>query len=360
VIYSDEDKLEADGTRTDAYFKPDWSPDLFLSNMYICHWLVARRSLVQEIGGFRPAFDFSQDYDLGLRLMDRTDRIDHIPDVLYNWRKGPLSTASAGSAKPRAHLAGKLALEDYLRRHGIAGSVSDAGAPGFFRIAFELASRPPVSIVGVQNQQDRRRLRRGTAYDNLEFAASAEAAAGELLLFLDPAFEATTPDWLDALVQVGLRPGVGAVGGRLLTADATLEHIGLVLGLAGVAGRPLVGIPAGYPGYFGSALLMRTVSAVTADCLLTPRHVFARTGVTAPLLKGDADGVDYGLRVGQAGLRVVFTPACTLRRRRTAPVPGIGDAEAARLRAAWGSRLDRDPYYNPNLSTSALDYRVAV
>jgi glycosyltransferase involved in cell wall biosynthesis len=360
VIYSDEDKLEEDGTRTDAYFKPDWSPDLFLSNMYICHWLVARRSLVEEVGGFRSAFDFSQDYDLGLRLMDRTSRIDHIADVLYNWRKGPQSTASAGSAKPRAHLAGQRALDDYLQRNRINGRVDDAGAPGFFRVVFDLARRPLVSIIGVEDQEDRRLLRSSTAYVNLEFAASAEAASGELLLFLDPSFEATTRDWLEALVQIGLRPGVGAVGGRLLAEDGTLEHIGLVLGLAGVAGRPLAGTPAGYPGYFGSAMLIRTVSAVTADCLLTRRDVFAQTGQTQACLHGDADGVDYGLRLRQLGLRVVFTPACTLQRREGSPITAISDADAERLRAAWGLWLARDPYYNPNLSTAALDYRVAV
>jgi glycosyltransferase involved in cell wall biosynthesis len=359
VIYSDEDKLEEDGSRTDAYFKPDWSPDLFLSNMYACHWLLARRTLVQEVGGFRSSFDFSQDYDLGLRLMERANRIDHVADVLYHWRKGPQSTAAAGSAKPRAHLAGQRALEDYLQRNGIAGRVDDAGPPGFFRLVFLLPRMPTVSIIGAWTDEDQHRLRRATAYDDLQFAASVDVASGELLLFLNAGFDPTSPDWLNALVQMGLRPGVGAVGAKLLRSDSTLEHIGLVIGLSGVAGRPLAGAPQASPGYFGNALLMRTVSAVTADCLLTPRDVFARTGVTTPRLCGDAAGVDYCLRVRPLGLRVVFTPACTLQRRVPAPIPKIGDTEAEWLRAAWGPLLDRDPYYNPNLSTLDLDYRVA-
>jgi glycosyltransferase involved in cell wall biosynthesis len=360
VMYSDEDKLEEDGTRTDAYFKPDWSPDLFLSNMYICHWLVARRAIVQEVGGFRSAFDCSQDYDLGLRLMERVNRVDHIPDVLYHWRKGPLSTASSGSAKPTAHLAGQRALEDYLKRNHIAGQIDDVGPPGFFRLVLHVARTPKVSIVGEWADRAQQRLRRGTSYPNLEFAPSVKESSGELLLFLDAAFEPTTRDWLDALVQMTLRPGVGVVGGKLLDADSTVEHIGLVLGLAGIAGRPLAGAPPEYPGYFGNSLLVRTVSAVTADCLLTPRDVFSRTGILQPRLRGDADGVDYCLRVRQLGSRVVFTPACTLRRTAPAPVPSISQPDGQRLRAAWGSLLDRDPYYNANLSSGDLDYRVAV
>ena len=127
VLYSDEDKLELDGTRCDAYFKPDWSPDLFRSSMYACHLLVIRRSLIEQVGGFRSAFDFSQDYDLMLRVMEQTSRIHHIPDVLYHWRKVPESTALSGDRKPTAHGAGARALQDHLDRTGVAGEALDAG-----------------------------------------------------------------------------------------------------------------------------------------------------------------------------------------------------------------------------------------
>ena len=360
VIYSDEDKLEEDGTRTDAYFKPDWSPDLFLSNMYACHWLLARRSLVQELGGFRSAFDFSQDYDLVLRLMERANRIDHIPDVLYHWRKAPQSTASAGAAKPTAHEAGRRALQDYLARNAISGRVEDAGAPGFFRIVYTLDRLPLVTVVGDWQVRDREQLLAATEYPGVEFASTVERATGELLLFLSPAYAPVSRDWLDALVQIAQRPGVGAVGGKLLTAGDAVEHIGLVLGVGKVAGRPLAGTPSSYPGYFGNALLMRTVSAVTADCLLTSRAAVERVGPPDASLGGDAAGVDFGLRLAAHGLRIVFTPWAALRRRHPAPLPDISPAEAERLRAAWGAALDRDPFYNVNLSREALDFRVAV
>ena len=103
LIYSDEDKTDDTGEeRWDPFFKPDWSPDLLLTNNYICHFGVYRRSLVEAIGGFRSEYDWSQDYDLVLRFTERTDRIVHLPSILYSWRAIPGSTARDMMAKPSA------------------------------------------------------------------------------------------------------------------------------------------------------------------------------------------------------------------------------------------------------------------
>ena len=357
IVYTDEDKLEIDGSRVDAYFKPDWSPDLFLSNMYACHFLVARRTLMTEVGGFRSAFDFSQDYDLVLRMMERANRIDHVADIVYHWRKVPQSTATAGGAKPTAHLAGQKALQDYLDRNRIRGWVVDAGPPGFYRIVYALATARTVSIVGAFGPDERERLRAATSYPLVEFAASPHDAKGEWLLFLDPAFEPQSPEWLAALLQA-CRPGVGAVGAKLLRADGTVEHIGLVLGLDGVAGRPFLNAPADYPGYFGNALLIRTVSAVCGSCLLTERRTFEGVGGFDAQLGHEAAAIDYCLKVTASGARVVFTPAAQLRRRRAGPVPELTATDAQALAQRWASRVAQDPYYSPHLTRRALDYRV--
>ena len=293
--------------------------------------------------------------------MERTRRIGHVADVLYHWRKTPQSTAlrRRGQAHgPPAPARGRCRITSTATPSQVESRTQ--GTSGFFRLVFTLARTPLVTILGDWQVRDRERLRAATDYPEVEFASTVERATGELLLFLSPAYAPASRDWLDALVQVALRPGVGAAGGKLLGADDTVEHIGLVLGVAGVAGRPLAGTPSSYPGYFGNALLMRTVSAVTADCLLTPRAAVDRVGPPDASLGGDAAGVDYGLRLAKHGLRVVFTPWCALRRRDPAPLPGISAAEAERLRATWGSALDRDPFYNLNLSREALDFRVAV
>lgn len=124
-IYSDQDNITTEGKRIGPFFKPDWSPDTFLSFMYTCHLGLYRKKIVDEIGGFRLGYDGSQDYDLVLRLIEKTDRIYHIPSVLYHWRTVAESAASGPNAKPYAHLAAKKAIGDYLARNNIEGEVVD-------------------------------------------------------------------------------------------------------------------------------------------------------------------------------------------------------------------------------------------
>ena len=116
LFYSDEDKITEDGRYIDAFFKPDWSPDLLLAVNYICHFLVCRRSLLEAVGGLRTGFDGSQDYDLALRLIEHTSRVRRIPKVLYHWRISANSTAGATDQKPHASVAGLRALEEHLSR----------------------------------------------------------------------------------------------------------------------------------------------------------------------------------------------------------------------------------------------------
>jgi GT2 family glycosyltransferase len=358
VVYSDEDKLEPDGSRSDPYFKPDFSPDLLISNMYACHWLVVRASLLREIGGFRSAFDFSQDHDVMLRLMDRANRVDHLADVLYHWRKVPASGASSGTAKPLAHVAGARAVQDHLDRTGQRGCVADIGIPGFHRPVFTVSPPPAVSIVGQIASQEVPGLRRHTEYRDVEFVRDAASARGPLVLFLDCGLAPTDPSWLDALVQVITRPGVGAAGGKILGATGALEHIGLVLGLAGVAGRPFEGAPGTHAGYFGSAIVMRTVSAVTGSCLITTKALVNEVGIGA-FDSVDAMAVDYCLRLKDAGLRTVFTPFARLQ-RISGRAPIMTSADARALRARWAGRLLEDPYYGRYLSRTETDGRIAM
>src|SRR5262249_39594532 len=123
IFYTDEDKIDEKGKRYDPFFKPDWSPDLLLSENYIAHFLVARRELLLAAGGFRPGFDGSQDYDLVLRLTEQSDRIAHIPRVLYHWRAIATSTASVSTQKEYAADAARRAIQEHLERRAIAAEV---------------------------------------------------------------------------------------------------------------------------------------------------------------------------------------------------------------------------------------------
>ncbi|MGH2363009.1 MAG: glycosyltransferase, partial [bacterium] len=147
LIYSDEDKIDLDGRHSEPFFKPDWSPEYMQTCMYTAHLGTYRRELVQEVGGFRAGFEGSQDYDLVLRIVERTTRVHHIPQVLYHWRITPESTAGGHANKSYAHEAGRRALADYLRRNQIAGAAEDGDLAGCYRMRFRIAGQPLVSIV---------------------------------------------------------------------------------------------------------------------------------------------------------------------------------------------------------------------
>lgn len=392
LIYSDEDKLELDGARSDVYFKPDWSPDLFLSSMYVCHFLVMRRSLVVEAGGFRPGYDGSQDYDLVLRVIERARRIEHIPDVLYHWRKIPESASSTGAAKPWAHLAGQRALQDYADRNALDAVVEEAGAPGLYRMRYRLRGEPLVSIVAIARPgfvypASCRKRGPAASYPNLELIVvarpgmvdearrrcgdratvveasgsdvellntGARAARGEHLLFLSPSVEPRHDDWIEALVEHAQRPEVGAVGAKLFHPDGRLRHMGLVVGPDGLGHRSFDGYPGTWAGYFSSANAIRNCFAVSRDAVMVSRAAFERVGGWR---SGVADvDVDFGRRLWEAGLRVVFTPYARLTEHDPS---WSGDGAGRRPDAAAGG-LDRDPYYNLHFAVDSPDHQVRV
>lgn len=401
VIYSDEDKLELDGARSDVYFKPDWSPDLFLSSMYACHFLTLRRAIVNAAGGFRSAFDGSQDYDLMLRVMDRTDRIAHLADVLYHWRKTPQSTSGGGAAKPWAFTAGRRALQDFADRNGLQATVEDTFAPGLYRMHYQLRATPRVSvIVPVPRAADVTRAAAlvarlaASTYPDVEIVAvgadraaldrvvaparmatqtivasgpasvalnaGARAATGAFLLFAEPWLEPRDEEWIAAFVEHAQRAEVGVVGGKTWYADGRLRHIGLIVGARGLVGRPFDGYAGSWAGYFANAEAIRNCRAVSRAGLMTRAATFAALGGFDEALAGDGIELDYALRAAEQGLRVVFTPYARAIEHVDggAAEAGVAAADAARLRSRWGAVLAADPYYNSHFVADDPDYHI--
>jgi O-antigen biosynthesis protein len=413
ILYSDEDKLDLQGARCDVFFKPDWSPEHFLTCNYACHLVVVRRELLTRVGGFRKGYEGAQDYDLLLRLMEHTTRIGHIPRVLYHWRKLPQSTASAGSAKPWALDAGRLAIEDYVKRNAIDADVVPGGAAGLYRIKRHIKGQPLVSLIiptaaklrtvdgkpvdmlanairSVVEKTDyphyefivvadddgvppsTARALEGTRHQVLRFKrlglfnfsakinAGVAASSGEQVLFFNDDLEVIAPEWLAAMIEYSQVPEIGAVGAKLLYPDGRLQHIGMVLGVAGVAAHAFHQHPGVSPGYSGSAIMVRNYSAVTAACLMTRRAVFDEAGPFDERFPVDFNDVDYCLRVQRAGYRVVFTPWAQLYHHESASF-GLRRHDLSVLeefRRRWADRIDRDPYYNPNLTRDFPDYRI--
>ena len=279
-VYTDEDKIDEAGHHSGPFFKPDWSPERMRTQMYTCHLSVFRRSLVEEVGGFDPEFEGSQDWDLVLRVTERARAVLHVPRVLYHWRMIATS-AAGGDAKPWAFEAGKRAIQAHCDRIGLpARAEQDTADPGVYHLEPELQSEPLVSIVIPSRGQVRevryepvvlvdhcvRSIVERSSYENYEivcvldedtprnvfddlreiggerlrivrydrpfsFSAKINVGAvrsrGEHLLLLNDDIEVATPNWLERMVMYSSQPGIGAVGGKLLWEDGRLQHAGI-------------------------------------------------------------------------------------------------------------------------------------
>ena len=402
LIYTDEDKIDLAGGRFDPFFKPEWSPDLLLSFAYMSHLSVIRRSLFTDVGGLRREFDGSQDYDLTLRASEGARHIVHIPEVLYHWRSMPGSAAAdtAGQqAKPWAYEAGRRAIEDALQRRKEPGEVSMLEEfPGRYHVRRAISDRPLVSIIIPFRDEPAllatctRTLRESPGYDNYELIlvdndsalpetlalldelalepnvrilqapgpfnwaainnAAANASSGELLLFLNNDIEAKVPGWLDAMVGHAQRKEVGAVGARLLYPDGTIQHAGVVIGLGGIAGHVLRGLPGHQPGYASLAISTRNCSVVTGAAMMVRREVFFEVGGFDETLAVAFNDVDFCLKLRERGFLIVFSPLTELIHHESKSRGHTDDVVENKLMLTrWrGVMVNGDPYHNPHLS----------
>ena len=407
-LYSDDDKIDTWGQRFAPQFKPDWSPTLLLSYMYMGHVKVVRRTLFEELGGFRLGFEGSQDYDFALRATERARRVIHIPKVLYHWRVVPGSTAASGDAKAGSFEAGCRAVADALERRGIAGEVVQPNwavqaRAGIFATRFPNQGPSVAIIIPIKNKvellRDCLQSLKKTAYRNYEivivdnesddpkalsylaslphrvlrignptgerfsFAHINNEAVRQLdvdyVLFLNNDTKLRAPEWLSQMVGYAQMEQVGAVGARLLFGDETVQHAGIVHGYYdGMAGPAFRNAPAHEQGYLGYGVVAREYSAVTAACLLTPRSLFLELGgFDATRFAVAYNDVDYCYRLVDAGWRCIYCPSAELFHFE-GKSRGEGDnpREIAAFRQLYGQRID--PWYNPNLSLEDEHFRV--
>jgi GT2 family glycosyltransferase len=413
IVYSDEDRIDEAGRRYDPYFKPDWNPELFYSQNLISHLGVYRTAMVRQVGGFREGFEGSQDYEMALRVVEETQpaRIRHIPLILYHWRAIPGSAALDVHQKSYATDAARLAVEAHFTRTGVEATIEPAPhAPYYQRIRYKVPEpRPHVTIIiptkdradllstcvtsivsrSTYRQFDVLIVDNGSSvpeshayferaqqdpcisvlridgpfnFSRINNQAAARAR-GSLLCFLNNDTEVISPDWLEEMVSLAVRDGVGAVGAMLYYPSNTMQHAGVVLGLGGIASHPHRGERRGMPGNYGRAALTQTMSAVTAACMVLRKDTFEAVGGFDETLAVAYNDVDLCLRLGARGFRSVWTPHAELYHFESvsrgddlhgANLPRFR-AESQAMRDRWQGLLDADPYYNPNLSLTRAD-----
>jgi GT2 family glycosyltransferase/glycosyltransferase involved in cell wall biosynthesis len=418
LIYSDEDKIDEEGVRSNPFFKPDWNPELFLAQNYINHLGCYRADLLREIDGFREGFEGSQDYDLALRCVERLrpEQVRHIPRILYHWRMIGGSLAAIPDAKPYAREAARRALAEHGARTEMPGRVVACPENNESHRFIHAVANPAPLVSIVIPTRDRLALlkrcvesiRTRTDYqpfeiivvdngsvepDTLRFLdkikgdeavriiddrgpfnysrlnnRAAREAHGEILLFLNNDTEVEEPGWLTEMLSHAARAEVGAVGARLWYPDGTLQHGGVILGLGGVAGHAFPHIPRGHPGYFNRAVLQQNCSAVTGACMAVRKRVFEELGGFDERNLGVTfNDIDFCLRLTQRGYRTVWTPYANLihhesasrGHQRTLEEQVEFERAVDYMHATWGAQLLRDPFYNPNLSLNPPGFEIA-
>jgi len=417
LIYSDEDKITEEGERHSPFFKPDWSPDLLLSQMYICHFSIYRKTIIDQIGGFRKGYEGSQDYDLALRFTELTDAIYHIPKILYHWRTIPESTASGAVAKNYTDDSGYKALQDAVLRRGLNATVEGIkDTPNAYILRYHPIDEPLVSIIiPTRNMADILdkclvSIFTKTNYANFEVIIAdngsneeetiqlfnkwkdkepnrfrviridipfnyskinniaVREAKGELILLLNNDVEVISKDWITDMAGQAVREKIGAVGACLLYPDNTIQHAGVVLGIGGVAGHSHKYFDAHDYGYFSRLKLISNYSAVTAACLMVRKTIFEEVGGLEEKLQVAFNDIDFCLKIRQKGYYNVFLPHVKLyhyesKSRGHEDTPEKikrFNGEVDIMMQKWGGQLENDPFYNINLTKQREDFGIDI
>ena len=404
-IYTDEDKLlEEKENRMGPHFKQDYAPDTFMSYNYICHFSIFKKNLMERIGGFRKEFDGSQDYDIIFRATEQANRIIHIPKILYHWRINENSVALSAEAKPYAYEAAKKAIKAHLNRIGLNANVEDTRIIGLYKVNYEIVGTTKVSII-ILNKDHKKDLKRcidsileKTTYENYEIIIvennsktkeifkyykeleknekikiveykeqgfnysrlnnfGVKNATGDYIVLLNNDTEIITKDWIETMVGNCQRKDVGIVGAKLLYENDTVQHVGVVLGLTGVAGHVNLGIGADEIGYMGRNIITQNYSAVTGAMLMISKEDYEKIGGLDEEFPVAYNDVDLCLKIRKLGKVVVMNPfveayhyeSKTRGYEITEEKKRRLEEDTKRLKNKWKDVFEKeDPYFNIN------------
>lgn len=404
-LYSDECKIDDTPARRLFHFafKPDWSPEILFNAMLTGHLTVYRKALVEQVGAFRSRYDFSQDYDLALRMAEAARQVVHVERILYLWRSIPGSAAAGG--KDFARETNIAALDDALARRGIPGTALPLDHANCVRIT--LPQEPVrVSIIIPSDSAENLRLvfeaiRAQTGYPNYEVVVvcngplaerlageyadwpalgfvpydkrynfsdkcneGARGASGDILVFYNDDVFPMQRDWIERLIEYLWVPGIGGVSPKLVHADDTIQYAGMISGTPGLCGTAYNHVPKDAPDPFLSMhKYVRDVSILSGACCALWRGTFEQVGgfdaVNTP--DGHSD-MDLSYKLIEAGQRCLYTPYALLRH--------IGNhswgAKASKYKAdifalkRWGALVSRDPYFTDSMKQVLYyDFRFA-
>ncbi len=407
IVYSDQNIIDEFDNGREPLHKPDWSPDLFLSQMYIGHLLGFKKSLFDLVGGFRTEFNGSQDYDLVLRMIEHTDKIEHVSKVLYGWRDLPSSTATNPGSKPYAQTAGLNAIQSHLDRIYGEGKATALETEDLFvyDVRYHYDVMPKVSVIIPTKdhvdllKQDIDSIEELTTYKDYEIIVldnnsekeesfkyfeevqkqysnvtvhkaafefnwsklnnyGMTLAKGDVYVFMNNDMKLITPDWLERLAEKAMRDDVGIVGGLLLYEDDTIQHAGVVVGIQGWADHIYKGMkPVHYGSPYVSPMVTRNVTACTGALMAISKKVIERIGGFDEDFIICGSDIEICIRAYLRGYVNIYDPHIKLyhyeSKSRDSYIPEVDFEMSAFAYRTY--REEGDPYYNCN-----LDYNLTT
>ena len=348
VIYTNEDKITMSGEKHfQPNFKPDYNLDMLRSNNYICHFFIAKASLMKEIGGFRGEYNGAQDYDMIFRCTERADNIVRIPKVLYHWRMHEQSTAENPESKRYAFDAGKKVIEDHLKRCGESAEVQMTEYPGFYRVKYAIKEKPRVSVVIVKETKNmipkdtlikiaddygRDRVDfyvvDGNYKGDIEFDGISintlpwkkecnntemlnygiEKTKNEYILVLSSYIIKVSDNYIETFVSNTMRKNVGAVGGKMYFSNGTIKNAGLFIKKDGTIEEVFKKLPRLCVGYMNRQSMQQNMQAITFDDIMFKKSLWEKIKNGISKSKSLQRDVEICTKIRGNDLLLVYTP----------------------------------------------------
>ena len=373
VLYTDEDKISEDShDYKKPVFKPDYSPELLCANNYITHFFVAKKSIVDRLGGFRKEYDGSQDYVFIFRCVELAKKVGHVSKVLYHWRMHGGSVAGDPTSKMYAYDAGKKAIQSHYERVGIQANVEHMERLGLYHTEYKMIKQPLISVI-IYGEDDEKKKRcsewfKRKDYSNLEILASAginveeinalaEKARGSYLFFVSENLESVERDALQQMAGVLQIQNVGAVSGKVIGRKHTVEDVGVVFRTNGDLCKANYGIGDCDYGDMFRAKVMSNYSILSLNCFMTHKNTFEELGRFNKHFSLSFAAADYCLKLRMHGKRCVMQASTVWESKGSMKTGMINDEERERFYEEWQEVLRMgDSYYNSNYAKQGALY----
>lgn len=373
VLYTDEDKISEDShDYKKPVFKPDYSPELLCANNYITHFFVAKKSIVDRLGGFRKEYDGSQDYDFIFRCVELAKKVGHVSKVLYHWRMHGGSVAGDPTSKMYAYDAGKKAIQSHYERVGIQANVEHMERLGLYHTEYKMIKQPLISVI-IYGEDDEKKKRcsewfKRKDYSNLEILASAginveeinalaEKARGSYLFFVSENLESVERDALQQMAGVLQIQNVGAVSGKVIGRKHTVEDVGVVFRTNGDLCKANYSIGDCDYGDMFRAKVMSNYSILSLNCFMTHKNTFEELGRFNKHFSLSFAAADYCLKLRMHGKRCVMQASTVWESKGSMKTGMINDEERERFYEEWQEVLRMgDSYYNSNYAKQGALY----